>query len=87
MDSAVVSGISPEVGVKLAALVGGWVCCTTPTLSSPVWRLEWGCIPTALAMLLSITCVSCGMITLITAASCYSEVKGPVRLVALIVEG
>ena len=36
VDSAVAPGISPKVEVELAALVGGWVCSTTPALSSPV---------------------------------------------------
>ena len=36
---AVAPGISPRVGVKLAALVGGWVCSNTPAISSPVIQI------------------------------------------------
>jgi len=53
----------------------------------PIWRWEWGCIPTTLATLLSIACVSCGMMALMTAAACCSGVKAPVQPVALLVEG
>jgi len=39
VDSAEAPGIRPKVGDELAALVGGWVCSTTPAISSPVIQI------------------------------------------------